>query len=199
VPFSWPSKTPPEVWLPVPLALSSTGAWLIAATVAGLLLLPRRRTFRRYAVELTVLAVPAVLFVLAFHRPSPPDPELAMIDVGQGDSVLLRDGDHALLVDGGGSRGGDMGGRALLPALLGEGVSRLDALVMTHPDHDGCGGFLPPDCLGPEAASARVSQGTPIRGRPSTDRASQAGTSPAGGRRSDRRHGHDGECVGDRS
>ncbi|HEY0514026.1 MAG TPA: DNA internalization-related competence protein ComEC/Rec2 [Thermoanaerobaculia bacterium] len=142
VPFSWPSKTPPEVWLPVPLAISPACAWLIAATVAALLLLPRRRTFRRHAVELTVLAVPAVLFVLALHRPSPPDPELAMIDVGQGDSILLRDGDRALLVDGGGSRGGDMGGRALLPALLGEGVSRLDALVMTHPDHDHCGGLV---------------------------------------------------------
>jgi competence protein ComEC len=65
-----------------------------------------------------------------------------MIDIGQGDSILLRDGDRAILVDGGGSRGGDIGGRALLPALLGEGVSRLDALVMTHPDNDHCGGLV---------------------------------------------------------
>src|SRR6202035_1716311 len=29
-----------------------------------------------------------------------------------------------------------------LPALLGEGVRRLDALVMTHPDRDHCGGLV---------------------------------------------------------
>jgi competence protein ComEC len=140
-PFSWPSKTPPEVWLPVPLALSPGAAWLIAAGITILLLLP----LRRLRVVLSVLAVPAVLFVLgaiAGSGPSRPDPELAMIDVGQGDSILLRDGGRAILVDGGGSRGGDIGGRALLPALLGEGVTRLDALVMTHPDNDHCGGLV---------------------------------------------------------
>jgi competence protein ComEC len=70
------------------------------------------------------------------------DPELAMLDVGQGDSILLRDGGRAILVDGGGWAGGDLGGRVLLPALLGEGVRRLDALVMTHPDRDHCGGLV---------------------------------------------------------
>ena len=65
-----------------------------------------------------------------------------MLDVGQGDSILLRDGDRAILVDGGGSRGGDIGGRVLLPALLGEGVTRLEALVMTHPDADHCSGLV---------------------------------------------------------
>ncbi|HET9211610.1 MAG TPA: DNA internalization-related competence protein ComEC/Rec2 [Thermoanaerobaculia bacterium] len=134
-PFSWPSRTPPEVWLPVPLALSAGWAWAVAAGIAALLLLPlRRRTV------LFVLAVLAVLVVLA--KPGHPDPELAMLDVGQGDAILLRDGGRAILVDGGGSRGGDIGGRALLPALLGEGVKHLDALVMTHPDNDHCGGLV---------------------------------------------------------
>lgn len=134
VPFSWPSRTPPDVWLPVPLVLSAGWAWLLAAGVAALLLLPLRRT------RILVLVVPAVLAVLG--RSGRHDPELAMLDVGQGDSILLRDGDRAVLVDGGGSRGGDIGGRALLPALLGEGVRSLDALVMTHPDNDHCGGLV---------------------------------------------------------
>jgi competence protein ComEC len=133
-PFSWPSKTPPEVWLPVPLALSTGWAWAVAVGVGALLLLPlRRRTV------LCVLAVLAVPFVLGDR--SHPDPELVMLDVGQGDAILLRDGDRAILVDGGGSRGGDIGARALLPALLGEGVKHLEAVVMSHPDADSCGGF----------------------------------------------------------
>jgi competence protein ComEC len=137
-PFSWPSRTPPEVWLPVPLALSVVQASLIAAGITALLLLPRRRTR-------AVLAVLSGLFVLGctlWPDPHRNLPQLAMLDVGQGDAILLRDGGRAILVDGGGTRGGDIGGRALLPALLGEGVSHLDALVMTHPDHDHCGGLV---------------------------------------------------------
>ncbi|HBL27253.1 MAG TPA: hypothetical protein DD490_10500 [Acidobacteria bacterium] len=68
--------------------------------------------------------------------------ELAMLDVGQGDSILLRDGARAVLVDGGGWEHGDLGGRVLLPALLAEGVRSLDAVVMTHPDQDHCGGLV---------------------------------------------------------
>ena len=43
--------------------------------------------------------------------------ELRMLDVGQGEAVLLRDGERAMLVDGGGWRHSDLGGRVLLPAL----------------------------------------------------------------------------------
>lgn len=135
-PFSWPSRTAPGVWLPVPLAISPFWAWMLAAGLTALLLLPVRRSF-------ALLGMAALgACVLAWPAPGPSDPELAMLDVGQGDAILLRDGDHAALVDGGGWRGGDIGGRALLPALLGEGVRSLDAVVMTHPDNDHCGGLV---------------------------------------------------------
>jgi competence protein ComEC len=135
-PFSWPSRTPPEVWLPVPLAVSPLWAWALAVGLTALLLLPIRRSF----VLLGMAGLGAC--VLAWPAVGKSDPELAMLDVGQGDAILLRDGGRAILVDGGGWRGGDIGGRALLPALLGEGVRSLDALVMTHPDNDHCGGLV---------------------------------------------------------
>jgi competence protein ComEC len=69
------------------------------------------------------------------------DFELAMLDVGQGDAVLLRDGGAALLVDGGGWPAGDFGGRVLLPALARLGVRALDAVVVSHPDSDHCAGL----------------------------------------------------------
>ncbi len=78
-------------------------------------------------------------------RPSSPGhdvPEMALIDVGQGDAILLRDGRRAVLVDGGGWERGDLGGRVLLPALAAEGIRRLDAVVMTHPDRDHCRGLV---------------------------------------------------------
>ncbi len=68
--------------------------------------------------------------------------EMVMLDVGQGDAILLRDGNFAVLVDGGGWRRGDIGGRVVLPALLGEGIDRLRAVVVTHPDRDHCGGLV---------------------------------------------------------
>lgn len=136
-PFSWPSRTPPEVWLSLPLAVSPWVAWLLAGALAGALFL-RRRALATVAAGVAVLAV---LTAAGCGRPAR-GPEIVMIDVGQGDSILVRDGGRAVLVDGGGWDGGDLGGRVLLPALLAEGVRHLDALVMTHPDRDHCGGLV---------------------------------------------------------
>jgi competence protein ComEC len=136
-PFSWPSRTPPEVWLSLPLVVPPLVAWLLASAVAGALYL-RRRALALLAAGVAGLAVLAS----AGCGRAPRGPELVMIDVGQGDSILVRDGGRAVLVDGGGWDGGDLGGRVLLPALLAEGVRRLDALVMTHPDRDHCGGLV---------------------------------------------------------
>ncbi len=132
-PFSWPARTGAAVWLPVPMVMTALGASMLALFL-GLLIFVRPR-----------LAV-AGLAVVGLFLSCGPSPEhgveLAMIDVGQGDAILVRDGDRAILVDGGGWRTGDLGGRVLLPALLAEGVSRLDAIVMTHPDLDHCGGLV---------------------------------------------------------
>lgn len=99
----------------------------------------------------------AVGGALAVPAP-PPHPRLVMLDVGQGTAVLIQDGPRALLVDGGGrtggsahgaaaprirrSPGGGVGPRVLVPALLAEGVRRLDAVVLSHPDLDHCGGLV---------------------------------------------------------
>jgi competence protein ComEC len=47
-----------------------------------------------------------------------------------------------MLVDGGGWRFGDIGGRVLLPVLAELGIRRLEAVVLSHPDLDHCGGLL---------------------------------------------------------
>ncbi|MGX5731928.1 DNA internalization-related competence protein ComEC/Rec2 [Pseudoxanthomonas beigongshangi] len=69
--------------------------------------------------------------------------ELAMIDVGQGLSVLVRTARHALLYDmGPATRGGfDAGERAVVPALRAWGVPRLDRVVVSHDDNDHVGGL----------------------------------------------------------
>lgn len=64
-------------------------------------------------------------------------------DVGQGDSALLTTpkGDHLLIDAGGRSRSGfDAGATIVVPALKALGVSRLHAMVISHPDSDHVGG-----------------------------------------------------------
>jgi ComEC/Rec2-related protein len=144
LPFSWPGRMRPEVWLSLPVLLSPAAAWGLSLG-AGLLLFarPERRWAQALVLSAAFLGIGGCLWKPATAGLGH-GPELAMLDVGQGDSILLRDGSHAILIDGGGWDHGDLGGHVLLPALLGEGVRRLDAVVMTHPDHDECAGFLPP-------------------------------------------------------
>lgn len=62
------------------------------------------------------------------------------LDVGQGDSILIRRNGQWLLVDCGDGRAGE---RAVLPTLQFLGVNRLKAIVLTHPHEDHIGGALP--------------------------------------------------------
>lgn len=152
-PLAWPALAPagPAWFLPLDLSVSAAGA--LAVGLAVLLALPVRwsRGDRSSACSLLgaavlVLSVAGALAQVGGEAPDS-NPRLVMLDVGQGDAVLIQDGAHAVLVDGGGfsgglDAGGGIGSRVLLPALLRLGVRRLDAVVLTHPDRDHCGGLV---------------------------------------------------------
>jgi len=85
----------------------------------------------------------AALFAFLALWPGAGGPErgfsLEALDVGQGDALLLRWGRHAMLVDGGGPfdlEAREFGRTRLLPKLLDRGVTRLDAVLLTHPHPD---------------------------------------------------------------
>ncbi len=114
---------------------------LSAVLAVGALLLAAGLCPRRFRAASAGLA--AAIFLVAGLRPGPSGPSggfsLEALDVGQGDSLLLRWGRHAMLVDGGGPfdrDARDFGRTRLLPKLLDRGVTRLDAVLLTHPHPD---------------------------------------------------------------
>ena len=123
----WQQHVPP-LWSVV-LALAGV-AWLLA---------PRGLPWRAGG-----LALMAPAFALAPGSPPPGEAWITTLDVGQGLAVLVRTANRVLLYDAGPAFGAeaDSGGRIVLPALRGAGLSRLDAMVLTHEDMDHIGGAL---------------------------------------------------------
>ncbi len=132
--LDWLAALPSAVWHQhAPLA------WTVPLALAGIawLLLPRGFPAR-------ALGALLMLPLFAANPPGPRSAELwiTVLDVGQGLSVLARTEKHALLYDAGPAFNAvaDSGSRVILPYLRGEGIDRLDALVVSHDDRDHSGG-----------------------------------------------------------
>ena len=68
--------------------------------------------------------------------------EIKFLSVGQGDGILIRDGDFTMLIDGGSSSDSRLADYTLLPFLKYEGIGRLNLVLITHWDLDHCSGVL---------------------------------------------------------
>lgn len=80
------------------------------------------------------------LFVLGIRLPQ--GLQVTMVDVGQGDCIYLSENNSMhILIDGGSSDQSDVAKYQMVPYLKYEGVSHLDAVVVTHPDSDHISGI----------------------------------------------------------
>ncbi len=132
--------------LPFALVHLPTPSWLTCSAFYFLLGLlpywPRGRPWRWGVLALSVLV--GTLTLWPWLIPSDGRLRLTMLDVGQGDALLLElPGGERLLVDAGrgGDGGFDVGERVVAPFLWRRGITRLDAAVVTHADPDHAGGF----------------------------------------------------------
>ncbi|MCQ2362628.1 MAG: DNA internalization-related competence protein ComEC/Rec2 [Acidaminococcaceae bacterium] len=66
---------------------------------------------------------------------------LYFLDVGQGDAaVFISEKNETVVIDTGGVLGFDVGSRVLTPFLYGEGIRKIDVLLLSHGDLDHAGG-----------------------------------------------------------
>lgn len=96
------------------------------------------------------------LFILTIRLPQ--GLQITMVDVGQGDCIYLtEDSGMHMLIDGGSSDKSDVADHQMMPYLKYEGVSYLDAVVVTHPDSDHISGIC---AMLEEADTSGISIGT---------------------------------------
>ncbi|WP_028544892.1 ComEC/Rec2 family competence protein [Paenibacillus taiwanensis] len=97
-----------------------------------------------------------LLWIQGYHMGRPESTTISFIDVGQGDSILIRTaGGRNVLVDGGGTisfakpgeqwkqrrKPYEVGKSRLVPLLKQRGIRHLDAVILTHGDTDHAGGL----------------------------------------------------------
>jgi len=132
--LEWMSELPDSVW-----QQHAPPVWTVIVAVAGLaLLLAPRGLPGRW------LGVVGLLPLFAVIPPAlqTGEVEIVVLDVGQGNSTVVRTGHHALLYDAGPQFGpnADSGNRIIVPYLRASGVRRLDGMIITHDDDDHWGG-----------------------------------------------------------
>ena len=134
-----------------PLIFGQPNAWLLILLLISLALIyDLRKNIKRLAV-LSLLITG--LFFLTKH---PLENEITMLDVGQGESIFLRDvTGKTILIDVGGKAESDKkiekwqekaitsnAQRTLIPYLKSRGVAKIDQLVLTNTDKEHVGDLL---------------------------------------------------------
>jgi competence protein ComEC len=133
----------PGRWATLDVRIPDPGLTAVLAYAAGLILLYKRRRLA----SLPLLAAGVVFFVRGPGVVADGRLALTVLDVGQGDALVLRSpGGRVWLVDaaGGFDERFDVGEAVVGPYLWAQGVRRLEGLVLTHahPDHVGGVPFL---------------------------------------------------------
>ncbi|MEO8481277.1 MAG: DNA internalization-related competence protein ComEC/Rec2 [Acidobacteriota bacterium] len=141
----------------------SSAVWLIVFYGGAVAALSLQGRWRRWPVAAAAGALVVIVTAPGVWLARPPRGwlRLTVIDVGQGDALLVQFASgRSLLVDGGpSSEAFDSGERVVTPTLWALGVRRLDWLAFTHADLDHIGGTMAvADTFGPR----EVWEGVPV-------------------------------------
>ena len=128
----------------VPLAAVYTKSayiviWLVYVYALLLILLLQRKKEPGNMLAAGVIGL-CLALVLSWWEPTLYDTRVTVLDVGQGQSILLQSGDRTYLVDCGGDRDEDTAD-IIAETLFSQGIYHLDGIVLTHMDADHAGGL----------------------------------------------------------
>lgn len=122
-----------KIYVITPQIISIVAYYLICAAI---ILKQKNR-------KIIVIIMLTVLIVNFF--PTPKKLRINFIDVGQGDSTLIRtETNKVILIDSGGSTAAsnfDVGNKVLLPYLLDIRIKKIDFIIVSHFDADHCQAF----------------------------------------------------------
>ena len=115
-----------------------TAGWLVLVylLIGAWVLLRRRGRKLSAAVPLGCVLASLLLLTGITRWQGEAVPRFTALDVSQGQSLFFRAGKTALIVDCGGNHTAVNAGDLAAQALLREGRTRLDALILTHPHED---------------------------------------------------------------
>lgn len=83
-----------------------------------------------------------IALMIVTQLPSAPDGlRVTFLDVGQGDGICLRVADATVLVDGGSTDEKDLGEDCLEPFFMSQGITTIDAAIVSHGDNDHISGL----------------------------------------------------------
>ena len=127
-----------DTWFKPQLLPWAMNTWqLIALTLALLILfLPRGVVPKPWSV--------LCLIPIFYHEQSRQPFELHLLDVAQGQAILIRDQGKSMMIDVGGSIDESrfsLADNVILPFLMRQGVQGLDQVVLTHLDQDHSGAY----------------------------------------------------------
>lgn len=128
----------------VPLASVSTGSvpvvlWMVISYVLlAVFLLGKRKQPGILLSVITVLLCVALL--LSWYVPGREGGSITMLDVGQGQCILLQSQGRTFLVDCGGDHD-RIAAETAVQALMSRGIFTLDGVILTHYDRDHMGGL----------------------------------------------------------
>ena len=112
--------------------------WLIAVyLLLGVFLISKRKPAVVFAV--TIMLSLCLALGLSWLEPLMWECHVTVLDVGQGQSVILHSNNKTYLVDCGGDYDESAADKAA-DTLLSRGISRIDGLILTHLDRDHAGG-----------------------------------------------------------
>lgn len=98
------------------------------------------KQIKKITMKKIVAIVLIIMTILLLYHQIPKQLKIHFVDVGQGDSMLIRTpNEKTILIDGGGQRDSksfDVGKNTLLPYLLKKGITKLDYILISHFDSD---------------------------------------------------------------